>query len=320
MINMIKRSVIFIILIYLGMFAREASGIVFVPPVIYIATLSLGVFVMNVFAFFAVWLAVKGLIDRVYFGKPMHELVYLLFSLLGKFVIFIITSSVSMLALDPLNKKEVLIASVLAGILSLIFIFLSDFREYRLISKEKKFIHMGQMIFFSLVVFIVTYVSALRALEVKVLRTNDDGSVIEYRKEESFQDNLSLPKQKSLQAVPQAENDQGMASYYPEQKIAEDSGLVQKKTKALWFYPIKFEPCEIYFGEKLVFTAIPRDNCFYNNNVNSHRIICPVSIFVEDIPANLIRGIGDFVSMRGEGSCTEKYSIIITEDGFNINE
>jgi hypothetical protein len=306
----------FIIFVLAGMTALKASAIVFVPPVIYIATLSLGAFVVNVFAFFAVWFAAKGLIDRLYFGKPMHELIRLFFSLLGKFAILFIAAAVSVATLDPLNKKEVLAASVLAGVLGLVLIFLSSFREYRLEPKNKKVYFAGSMMFFSLVVFGVTYASALRALEIKILRIGGDNGPVEYQKKDALPGDISLPRQKAPSALPGVESDQGIAPSLQEQKAAERLGMVRKETQVLWFNPVDLTPCEIYFGGILVLSTVSHDNCYYNNDITTHRIICPVSIFREDVSVNLIKTIGDVVNIHGEGSCEERYNVIITEGGF----
>lgn len=313
--------IFFINFVLAGIAAPKALAIVFVPPVIYIATLSLGAFVVNVFAFFAVWFAAKGLIDRVYFGKPMHELVRLFFNFLGKFAIFFAASAVSMLILDPLSKKEVLTASVLAGILSLVLTFLNNFREYRLELKGKKFLRAGSMIFFSLIVFAVTYISALRALEVRILRIEDSkGGAVEYKKEAPLREDISLPSQKAPSAAPGYEADMGIVPSYQEQGPAESPVSIKKKTRSLWFYPASLVPCEIYFGENLIFSAVSQDNCYYDNDIRMHRIICPVPVSMEDVPVNLVRAVGAVVSIQGAGSCTEKYTVIMGENGFIISE
>lgn len=317
-----KLAIIFFIFFLLAvMIPGKSSAIVFVPPVIYIATLSLGAFVVNVFAFFAVWFAAKGLIDRLYFGKPMHELVRLFFGLLGKFLIFFIAAAASLAMLDPLNKKEVLAASLLAGVLGLVFIFLSNFREYRLEPKNKKVYFAGSMMLFSLAVFGVTYASALRALEVKILRIEGArGGAVEYKKEAPRREDISLPSQKAPSAMPGFEADQGIAPSYPEQKAVESPAPIRRKTQALWFNPSSFEPCRIYFGGNLILSAVSHDNCYYENDIRAHRIICPISVSVEDVPAYLIKVTGDVVGVHGEGSCTEKYTVIIGEGGFIISE
>lgn len=53
----------------------SVRSIIFIPPVIYIVTFSLGAFITNIFIFLAFWMAVNGLINRPYLGKPVHELI-----------------------------------------------------------------------------------------------------------------------------------------------------------------------------------------------------------------------------------------------------
>lgn len=167
--------------------ASEAKAIVFIPPVIYIASLSIGAFIINVFAFFAVWFAARGLIDRMYFGKPMHEIVRALFGLIGKFALVIIVAVASIKIVDPLNKKGIISAAIFATAFGSILFVLANFREYRLEFKRNQFAIMRSILVFAAAIFLITYSSSVWALKIKAINMRKSG-FIEYRRT-----NLTLP-------------------------------------------------------------------------------------------------------------------------------
>ena len=83
-----------------------ACGIVFVPPAIYVVTLSIGAFLTNAFLFLAAWLAVSGLLDRRFFGKKPHELVRAALSFAGRAFVFISCALLSVLIISPVTPSE----------------------------------------------------------------------------------------------------------------------------------------------------------------------------------------------------------------------
>ncbi len=306
-------SVFLTLIIGVSMSGNDAEAIVFIPPVIYIATLSLGALIVNISIFIAIWLAAQGVLNRLYFGKAMHEIVRVFFNVLGRVAILFIASVASVLFYNPLNTREVVISSILAGVLCLALVFLGNFREYRLVSKKEKLAAIGSMSIFFVLATVIIFISASSALKTKILRTGENGLSV-YKEDKSALDGFALPLQKSAESVPKNEAEKGIAPQTPEDRKTD-----QSLKQLLWFYPSDFGSCEIYFGADLIKSVRPEDNCYYQDKGEAQRLPCPVSVLAGDIPASSVRpGVQD--KIYGQGSCAEEYWVRITQEGFNMSE
>ncbi|MBU1975256.1 MAG: hypothetical protein KKG59_02515, partial [Nanoarchaeota archaeon] len=175
---MMKSKWIFILLFVV--IGNYVTALVFIPPIIYFASVSLIGFITNMFLFLAVWLAIKGFINRSYFGKPVHEIVSIVLGWIGKIVIIILSAIVPLLVLKPIIPLEIAISSLIAGVICLIVLFLNDFRRIRLIQKKEKLAMVRSVTLLSLVVIIITFASASFALETKALHIDkESGAVVQ---------------------------------------------------------------------------------------------------------------------------------------------
>lgn len=298
--------------------ASGVKAIVFIPPIIYIATLSIGSFILNLCAFLAVWLAARGVLDRGYFGKAMHEIVGLILGLLGKSALLVLSAMVPILVLNPLNRQDIAFSSLVAGALSFALLSLNVFRRYRLAQKNEKISLIGSTVFFSVLVILVTFASASLALETKTLRNRDN---------ETGVSNDSGKKGFKMASPPS-----GIADSSPSlgKKKAADfrestpDGYYQSNNEGLessqsirqeiWFYPASFDACEIYFNDRRILAVYPSRNCyFYDANGQPAKIPCPIQVSASQVPLNASG------NLYGNGSCTENYSIFVSKDGFNVN-
>lgn len=289
------RKVLFLVAIFLAVFAlfRQAEAIIFIPPVIYIVTVSFSSFIANISISIVFWLVVKGIADRSYFGRPLHEIINFIFNFLGKIFILVFSTLSPIFILDPINAKEIFFSSLISGVLSLAILFLAGFREYRLIQKNEKISFLKSIAIFSAITVLLTFFSAFFALEEKALNMTNG---IEYKEEPL----LGFP-QKAGEEVSYKEDYSGVK-------------------ESLWFYSLDISLCQVYFENDLILTAIPSRNCYYyNENNQKERIPCPVLLKISDIPEYLIetRKEGD---IYGKGSCVGNYSVILSENGFNVGK
>ncbi len=168
-----KKIILFIILFIALFMIKEAEAIVLAPPIIYTAIFSLGAFIMNMCFFIALWLAIAGAINRLYFGKHVYEIARVYFNITGKVVIFIVSAAIAAVILNPLNTKEIISTSLLAGILGLAILFISNFREYRLFSEKQKMSFIKSIVALGLSIIIVTFFSASFTLKNKTLHRDN---------------------------------------------------------------------------------------------------------------------------------------------------
>lgn len=296
---------------------KEAQAIVFIPPVIYIATLSLGAFIINISIFIAIWLATQGIINRLYFGKALHQIIRIFLGIFGKAVVLFAASVISILFFNPLNPKEVIISSILAGILCLIFIFLGNFKEYRLVQKKEKLATIGSMLLFFILTAIIIFISASLALKTKILSTGENG-LGAYKENLSAPNGFTLPLQKSTEYISKDEAEKGIAPDYKNDAI-EDNKSDRSMAQLLWFYPSDFKVCEVYFDTNLILAVHPKNNCYYYDSGKLQKLPCPISVSLDDVPLNLAKADGQY-NIYGQGSCVEKYRASITQEGFNMNK
>lgn len=264
-------------LILLLLIASCACAIVFVPPAIYVVTLSIGAFLTNAFIFLAAWLAVSGLLDRKLFGKRPHELIKGAFSFIGKAFVFISCALLSVLIISPVTPIENMQAASLSGAAALVLFFLGGYRI--LLLNENK----GKMLFSLSVCALLTaggtYVSVVLAQETKVIHTKG-----------------SYEKKDMTASAP------SMADISMEYEPAGLNKLDTTGSSGYLFYPLGPAACSIFYGHELIRSVTPKDNCYYAKDGQAQRMYCPIEIPKEDLPGG--KGI-----LTGRGSCTEAYAI-----------
>ena len=149
------------------------DAIVFIPPVVYVVTLSLGAFVTNILLFVVLWLAVKGFTDRKYFGRAPHRILAFIFRTGAKTLVFLSSATLSVYLLDPVTLQETLRTGIAAGLLGFILLFFSGYREYRLTQKTRKIHTLMSLAVFSGFIVCATYISVSLAHETQVIHTAD---------------------------------------------------------------------------------------------------------------------------------------------------
>ncbi|MBU1976172.1 MAG: hypothetical protein KKG59_07250, partial [Nanoarchaeota archaeon] len=69
----------------------------------------------------------------------------------------------------------------------------------------------------------------------------------------------------------------------------------------------------IFFENVLLLEIEPVENCYYKDNNAKRRMQCPISVSVKMLPSEMIGKTGKF---RGTGSCTEEFTVSITQKHF----
>jgi hypothetical protein len=254
-----------------------AGAIVFVPPAIYVVTLSVGAFLTNAMLFVAAWLAFSGLLDRRFFGKKPHELVRCALSFMGRAFVFLSCALLSVLIVSPVTPVENMQAAAVSGAAAFCLLFLGSFRVLLVAEGKGKKIY--SLTLCALLAAGGTYLSIALAQETKVIHTNGA-----YEKKDMA---LSAP------SIADMANEIGSADLSIP-KIYVPSGYL--------FYPQGPGACSIFYRNESIKTITPTYNCYYYENGRSQRVYCPVDISLEDLPDG--KGI-----LAGRGSCMEVYDV-----------
>lgn len=294
--------------------AVPAQGIVFIPPVIYIVTLSLGSFFFNIFIFVAFWLAINGYINRSYFGKPFHKIVALIFGLAGKGILLSAVAILPILVFKPTDVIGIVVASLGAGLLCFATVFLVNYREYRWLSFSERVPILKSATFLFVLAIIITYTATTLALKPKVY----------YNNENVFNDNITKAANKT---VPERffetgsnRNASGMQAAPYRGTFADNAALrssAEVSSGKLWFMPENSSVCNIFFDDKMISSVMPKSDCFYYKNNQRERTTCPVNLTVSEIPPNIAIPKEQH-RVIGSGSCVGNYAVVLDGNTFQI--
>lgn len=283
-----------------------AKAIVIVPPVVYIATFSIGTFILNAFVMTSVFMATKGLIDRFYLGKRMHEIVGILFSYIGSIAVIIAVSFISIGFFDPIDARTLFYASIFSAFLSFLIMALNNFRKYLLSDPYGRNELILRLISFAVVVFIITFVSAYFSMSTSILKKRDQSGAVATRdiSEEAPLDlNFGLGFESAKKSADSIQRE-----------VASAPALVAEET--IWFNPYMEGKCEIYVGGRLIKSEESIGKCFYydSNNI-AKRVICPVGLNIADLKG-LALPKNRAVKLEGRRSCLDNYNVYVTDSGF----
>jgi hypothetical protein len=250
-------------------------------------------------------MAGRGLVDRFYLGKQMHEIVGIAFSYLGYIFVIIVTSFVSIAIFDPIDARSLFYASVFSTFLSFLMMALNNFRKYTLADSHKRNEIVLPMIVFSVIVFIITFVSAYFSISTSIIKKQDLP-----KKTAVTEDVSNAP---SVNFGINFEASKKMAGEYKKQ----DASVAAPETKEdIWFYPYMNGTCEIYVGGRLIKAEMPSGKCFYyDNSNNTRRMICPIYLTFEELSRSQPKKSA-LMQIEGRGSCLDSYRVYITESGF----
>jgi len=287
--------------------AFQAHAIAFIPPVIYFATLSIIGFISNVFLILAVWLAVKGIANKLYFGKPLHTIVSIALSWLGTALIILLSSLLPLLVLHPIITKEIIISSIVSGFLCFFFLLLNIYRQFRRANLKEKTKSVRKMTIISILVIIISFVSASLSIETMALQTNSKGAKLAVLKPE-----LSLPSFGLDMASEMAAAAPAPVNFQRGVSLASN-----KQIDTLWVYPVNSDACLVYFDWQLILDQYPEMKCYYfTENNRKERINCPIPLKID-----LFRKMANSKQeglINAKGSCNDTFYVNIGDAGFTL--
>lgn len=139
------------------------SAIVIVPPLVYVASLSmLAVFLKLLVAFFS-WLAVSGLASRGFLKRSAVSALSIFLSSASRLLLAFGLAVIFSLAVRPVEPAGVLLVSALTASVSAAVVFLSEFRRIR--NTEDKIPSVAGLAAFGFLIFIICYASVWTSIE-----------------------------------------------------------------------------------------------------------------------------------------------------------
>ena len=310
-----KKKVFFPLLLLFGiLIAGNANAIAFIPPVIYVASMSIMGFIANMFLILAVWLAVKGVINRSYWGKPIHEIVSLFLGWLGTAFAVALSSLFPVLILRPILTREIIVSCIIAGCLCFMILFLNEYRHFHQITKDQKMKSFRHLISIALLVVIISYFCVSLSIKTYAHHINS-GKGSEYQIE--AESNAGSPLMESI-ASRQSKSFSDSASNIAETESSSSTDIF----KTIWFYPRNSDICIIYFNDDLIGSYAPQMSCYYKTSDNKEeRTQCPVALnfdtFIEKLSTTKLSSSQEGV-ITASGSCNEKYLVTIKDAGFKV--
>ncbi|MFH0862357.1 MAG: hypothetical protein V1875_04925 [Candidatus Altiarchaeota archaeon] len=155
-----------IILLFLLLVAVPCSAIVIVPPLVYVASLSvLAVFLKLLVAFFS-WLAVSGLASKGFLKRPAISALSVFLSVAPKLLLAFALAVAFTLLIKPVESRGVLIVCGLTASSSMAVLFLSQFRGIR--NSEKRLSALARLAAFGFLVFVICYAAVWTSIEESV--------------------------------------------------------------------------------------------------------------------------------------------------------
>lgn len=311
-----KKKLLLILLAMFVMASQSALAIAIVPPVIYMASLSIASFAGNVLIFIIAYLAGKTFFLRKHFGKESYVIIRNIFSVMGYGFVMILSIVISFLLINPIDMLGMLIFSGTSGLICFAVLLLVDYR-YILIARN----HMKKVwpIFgFTLFVIVASFLSVSFATSIQVIQTEPSQMLIEDGSNSLFKDSFSdIGKYRS------SADQSSEVSAKPAVHDAEDAamGLAQEQiepkadsltiSQVILFYPITSQDCRITIGE-FSFSATPSQRCYIKDDDGRNlKTYCPVVLGKE------IFSPGEY-ELVGSGSCSQKYHVVVTEEGFTV--
>ncbi len=294
-----KRILAFIILLTL---LSSVNAIVIIPPVVYIATISILALVLNAFVGLFFWIAIQGVATKKLFGKPLHEILNFLLPSAGKLLFALILTVIFSLMLSPIEINEIILTSIIISVIFAVVLSLSKFREIRNTEHKSKII--AGIALFSVAVLAVSLLSIMFSIEIVSVSG-------EYGEEVPLGDLLDY-----LPIAPSMISDKSMempasAGDVAEGIAPEDTVEKKKIIRSIWLVPDSGADCTLTIGEReLSFT--PEKNCVKGIESEIKRSYCPIEV----TPAQIYE-TGQ-IKLKAGGSCSGEILVFINNYGFEV--
>jgi hypothetical protein len=289
------------------LFAGLSSAIVIVPPLVYVASLSILSVVTNMFIAFFFWFAVQGFAGGKILGKPLHSILYFILPLAGRLATAFFFTVLFSAVFSPIELPEIAFVSGLTMVFTVATVCLSNYRAIR--NSEHRLRQLAGIVAFSIIVFMLCFLAVKESTQVTVLVKAPAGKSIGAAAQSSLiSDKVLAP---SMAAKPsQDEAVSSRMDYAAEPKPKSDAFV-------LWLSPTSGEPCMLTVqtgSSSQTRTYVPHMGCYTDSDTGLKRVFCPIKVTPSDMPLR-----GD-VELVGGGSCFGHLRVRILSDRFEVTE
>ncbi|MFH1587228.1 MAG: hypothetical protein ABID38_05190 [Candidatus Diapherotrites archaeon] len=297
-----KRIMAFLILLT---FLSSANAIVIIPPVVYVATISILTLVLNAFIGLFFWIAIQGVATKKLFGRPIHEILNFLIPSAGKILFALLLTVIFSLILAPVEINEIISTSILISVIFAAVLFLSKFREIRNTEHKSKVI--ASVAVFSIAVLAISFFSIMLSVEVISVSTEAGEELKEEFPGAGIMDDL-LPSSPYMGApsmekpAPIADVGEGIS---PED--IEKKGSI----RSIWLVPDSGANCTLTIGETQL-SFRPEKNCVEKIGSEIRRSYCPI-----EVTPSQIYGTGQ-LQLKAGGSCSGEITILVSNNAFEV--
>lgn len=276
------KKILLFILFFLSL-AASAQAIVIVPPVIYIATLSILSLIFNLLIGFFFWLAVQTVIFKGPGAAKGIQLVEGSISILGKIVpIFLLIFFMEPL-FDVSSLFGILFFALIITLILTFFLLLSHFRDIR--NTLQKVPLLQSLLFSILFIFLITTAAVFFSVSFNAVYSNP--------------------------STPSANDAAGIAASSPS-TIASDSTGYGKATDStdaarssmivseFWLTPTSSAPCVLSYSDQ-VLSFTPVKSCYQKTAQGFIRSFCPIKVSASQIQADSL------TQLEESGSCSGSF-------------
>ncbi len=266
-----------------------ASAIIIVPPVVYIATVSIFSVISNMFVGLFFWIAVQGIATKSFFGKPFSAIIAFIIPTAGKLFFALLLIIIFSIIIMPIALFEILFITIAVSIAFFFGVLLSRFRKIRNTKEKSK--SLSKIVWATIIIFILSFASIMLSIETRPIVAGAAGPT------RGFVDILKIP---SMGARSMAKG------------IAQEAKkpLAANEVEALWLVPTSSEKCTLQAG-KTILSFFPQKNCL-QSSIGTERAFCPITV----LPAQISQK--GLVEMKASGSCSGSMTVIVKENSFEV--
>jgi len=262
-----------------------AGAIVIVPPVVYIASLSVLSVMLNLFAGVFFWIALQGIATKSFFGKPFSVIMAFLLPTAGKLLFAMLLAIVFSIIFSPVSLVEALLSALAVAIIFFFSVLLSRYRQIRNTMEKSR--PVSKILTFSLVVFALCLASIMLSIGLQPVAAGARGRAT------GFYDIFPVAQSVSNGAAGEAK-----------------TPLPANEVGALWLVPTSAEECTLQAGSELLFFT-PKKSCL-KSATSVESTFCPIEI----LPSQIMQK--GSLTLKAGGSCSGAIVVVVKENSFGV--
>lgn len=275
----------FVIPFFVLAFMVSVSAVVIVPPIVYVASLSILNLLVSLIIGFGLWLAGTGIWkQRGQNWRLIHWFDFLA-PWLGAFLLASLAGFVVLVWFKPLSFSDCLWAGFGIALLVLMGSVVLDFKRFRILSKSLRRTGLIDLATRSLVLGILFGAAFFLSVEVKSV-------IVSPQSAGELGSEVGLPDSDSgiLDSVLSKRSSESSMGASPPGEYNQQESVSSDFRVIVWVWPTSDSVCQIRDSVR-VQSVVPRFSCF-KQAPGQQRIFCPIP-FETSFPASVV----------GEGSC-----------------